>query len=60
MVSERVARRRRVEWAVAIALFVAAAVYAFLQRGYLAAGGEFGLLLLPALIEGALALREVE
>lgn len=60
MVSERVARRRRVEWAVAVTLFAAAAAYAFLQRGYLAAGGEFGLLLLPALIEGALALREVE
>ena len=55
-----VARRVRAEVAVSAALFAAAAVYAFLQRGYLAAGGEFGLLLLPALIEGALAMREVE
>ena len=55
-----VARRVRAEVAVSAALFVAAAVYAFLQRGYLAAGGEFGLLLVPLLVEGFLALREVE
>ena len=60
MVSEHVARRVRAEFALAAVMFAVAAVYAFLQRGYVAAGGEFGLLLLPALIEGALALREVE
>lgn len=60
MINRHVARRLRLEWAVAVTLFVVAAACAFLQRGYLAAGGEFGLLLLPALAEGVIALREVE
>ena len=58
MVSEHVARRLRLEWAVAAALFVVAAVCAFMQRGYLAAGGEFGMLLLPPLVECCLWIRE--
>ena len=58
MVSEHVARRVRAEFALAAVMFAVAAVYAFLQRGYVAAGGEFGLLLLPPLVECCLWIRE--
>ena len=58
MINGHVARRVRLEWAIATALFAAASVYAFLQRGYLAAGGEFGMLLLPPLVECCLWIRE--
>ena len=45
-------------WIACVSGFVAASAYATADRGYMACGGEYGILMTPLLVEAFLALRD--
>lgn len=49
---------RAVMWIACASGFVAASAYVTADRGYVACGGEYGILMIPLLVEAFLALRD--
>ena len=45
-------------WIACVSGFVSACAYAMADRGYVACGGEYGILIIPLLVEAFLALRD--
>lgn len=49
---------RAAMWIACVSGFVSASAYAMADRGYVACGGEYGVLMIPLLVEAFLALRD--
>lgn len=45
-------------WIACVSGFVSASAYTMVDRGYMACGGEYGILMIPLLVEAFLALRD--
>ena len=49
---------RAAMWIACVSGFMYASAYAMADRGYMACGGEYGILIIPLLVEALLALRD--